>query len=144
MFFHLKLISVWFVCNTICISDCRASDYKVFGRWWSRKDLEGSVHVITEVLLSTLLEVLSKTTEFLGSDRGYHGWDSNLAPLSANQVLLLGPTVSVWELSLTGFYSVSLLLSFRSVLVLHHRLCRCRFHCPSVINFVVRLSDPNY
>jgi len=62
--------------------------------------LEGSGHGITEVLLSTSLGVLNKTTEVLGSGRGYHGWDSNLASLGANQALLLGQTVSVWELSL--------------------------------------------
>jgi len=64
---------MWSVYNTVCISDCRASDCKMFGGYWSRKDLEGSGHVVTEVLLSTLLEVLSKTMEFLGSDRWYHG-----------------------------------------------------------------------
>jgi hypothetical protein len=59
------------------------------------KDLEGSGHGITEVLLSTLLEVLSKTMEFRDLDRGYHCQDSNLAPHSAYQVLLLGPALSV-------------------------------------------------
>jgi len=54
--------------------------------------------------------------------------------------------LSQFEMSLTVFYSVSLLLSFMSVLLLHHHhhLHYFHFHCPNVINFVVRLYDPNY
>jgi hypothetical protein len=126
------------------ILDCRASDYKMFGGWWIVKYLKECGHGITEVLLllSTLLAVLSKTTEVLCSDRMYHGWDSKLAALSAYQMLLLGSTVSVWELSLTVLYCVSLLLIFMSVLACHHHhhhLCHCPFECLTVINFVVRL-----
>jgi hypothetical protein len=82
----------------------------MFGGWGIIKELEGSGHGIIEVFLSICLEVMSKSTEVLGLDRGCHSWDSNFAPPSANQVLQLEPTISIWEMSLSLFYTFLLLL----------------------------------